>query len=224
MPLAPVHRLRKDEIVWLSQHRCPHGHSFLEHYNCFLAENPDKERIGFFDIETSHLAANMGVLLSYCILDDKTDEIFYSVIDGKDIRNKKIRDYKVVKNCIRDLLQFDRIVTYYGARFDLPYIRTKAVKWGIDFPPYGVKYSTDVWMIIKHKFRLHSNRLDVACRAILGKSDKTYLDTDIWMEASYGGDKEALDYILEHNKNDVSDLKELYKKVVDYQRPTRTSI
>jgi uncharacterized protein YprB with RNaseH-like and TPR domain len=221
----PVHRLKKSDIIWLANHRCDaHSMDYLSHYNCFLKENPNQKRVCFFDIETSHLKANLGVILSYCILDNQTGEIRYAVVDPKDLRKKDGRDRKVVRKCLDDLADFDLIVGYYSSRFDIPYIRTRAMIWGMEFPVYGTRQQKDLYYTVKYKFALHSNRLDVACRTILGHSDKTILDTDIWMDAAYSGDPEALAYILKHNKNDVTDLKKLYDKVLDYSYPITRSI
>ena len=80
MSIAPVSRLKKTEIVWLAAHRCRHSHTYLEHYNCYLDENPNKGRTGYFDIETSNLAANYGIMYCYCIKDGNSDKIFERTI------------------------------------------------------------------------------------------------------------------------------------------------
>ena len=65
---VPLHRLKKQELVWLATHRCRHRHLYIEHYNCYLKEHPDREKIGFLDIESSNLDGDYGIMLSYWIL------------------------------------------------------------------------------------------------------------------------------------------------------------
>lgn len=219
--LAPVGRLKKKEIVWLGRHRCRHGHTYLEHYSCYLKENPLNEKIGFFDIEASNLNANFGIMLCYCIKIGGKDKILERTITDKELRT--CLDKEVVKQCIKDLEGFDRIVTYYGKRFDFPFVRTRAVHLDIPFFNYGEVIHEDLYFNIKYKFKLHSNRLENACRVLLGQTDKTHIDPNHWLKALQG-DKKSLNYIIEHCRYDVRDLEKLYEKVFQFTRKTDTSI
>lgn len=221
--IAPVHRLKKDEIVWLGTHRCRHRHTYLEHYNCFIEENPTKSKIGFFDIETSNLAADFGIMLCYCIKEAGTDTIYHGVLKSNEARHETSPDKRIVSHCINDLLKFDLIYTFYGSKFDLPFLRTRAISLGIDFPVYGSVKHKDVYFIIKNKFRLHRNRLEVACNELLGESHKTHFDGNMWRRALQGN-AEALSYILEHCKADVIDLENLTYKIINFAYPHTKSI
>lgn len=223
---APVHRLKKSEIVWLSNNSCKHAHTYLDHYQCYLEELPEvKERIGFFDIESSNLVADFGIMLSYCILDGTNGEILSSVIKKADIERAKAgnEDHKVVRQCIEDLSKFDRIVTFYGKRFDIPFVRTRASICGVDFPHYGSLIHDDLYFVVRHRFRLSSNRLENACRVLLGDTNKTRVEGKYWRAAARG-DKESLSYILDHNKKDVEDLQRLYDHVLEFVRRQDVSI
>lgn len=217
--IAPVSRLNKHEIVWLSGHRCKHKHTYLEHYPCYVSENPLKEKIGFFDIEASNLAANFGIMFCYCIKVAGKDEILERVITKKELST--CLDKNVVKQCIEDLGKFDRIVTYYGKRFDMPFVRTRAVATGLGFPGYGEIVHEDMYFNVKFKFRLHSNRLENACRVLLGSTDKTHLDPEYWIKALQGN-KKSLDYIADHCRKDVTDLEKLYNKINNFTKKTET--
>ena len=223
MPIAPVHRLTKKEIVWLGTHRCEaHGHTYLEHYSCYLREHPEKNRIGFLDIETTDLNADYGFIMSYCILDNETGEIIGRLIKPKEIRNG-VFDKKLVKQLINDMKKFDTLVTFYGTRFDLPFIRSRAVHHGYEFPVYGMINHLDVYYIIRNKFKLHRSSLATATEFLLGDTNKTRISGDIWMKATTGN-KKALEYVYEHNKYDVIDLKRLYDKVIDFKKRTDRSM
>ena len=218
----PVYKLKKTELVWLNANKCKHGHTYLEHYNCFLKENPNQNRIGFFDIEVSNLKANVGLLLCYCIKDFGSDEIIEGCITPKDLRSDRL-DEKVVRKCVSDLSKFDRIVTYYGTGFDIPYIRSKAVHCGIDFPCYGEMLHTDLYYIVRNKFKLTRSSLKVATQYLLGDTNKTEIDWKTWIRAGLGH-QPSLDYVLEHCRMDVVDTQRLYEKIMGFKKETDLSI
>lgn len=132
-------------------------------------------------------------------------------------------DKSVVKNCIRDMMLFDKIVTFYGARFDLPFLRTRALVHKIKFPGYGEQRHIDVYFIARGKLRLNSNRLEVVARTILGETQKTKIEYKHWLRGTQGN-KRSLAYILDHNKRDVLDLEKVYNVLIGFKRQTNTSI
>jgi len=223
---VPIHRMKKKEIVWLFTHRCKHGHNYAEHYACFLRETPNiKERIGFLDIETSNLDANWGIMLSYCIKDKDSNRIYSSVITKRDIGkyNADQTDKRIITKLIKDLKRFDRIVTHYGRRFDIPYIRTRALIMRISFPFFGSIQNDDTWVIARRKLKLNSNRLATIEKALIGKGTKTHLEPKYWI-AGARGDKKALEYILDHNIKDVLALEKIWYKLRDFVSKTNCSI
>lgn len=224
----PIHRLKKSEIQWLASHTCSaHHHDFLTHYNCYLKEHPNTDRVGFFDIETYGLDADFGILLSYCIKLAGKDDILYNVITHKDISTAKAgdEDRRVVTACVNDLAKFDTIITHYGNafRFDIPFVRTRAVAMGIPFPYYGTIKQYDTYPILKSRFKLSRNRQENAVRTLVGTTEKNHISGRYWRAAARG-DTKALGYVLDHNKRDVRDLERLWNKIKDFARRADTSI
>lgn len=225
--IAPVHRLKKKEIVWLARNRCKHGHVYLTHYDCFLKEQPldapHNEKIGFLDIETTGLNASFGFCLTYCIkeLDGK---IIKNSVTPYEVKNCKF-DKRLMEDLVKDMAKFDRFVVYWGKsqRFDLPFLRTRALKWNVPFPEFGKHYVTDVFDIVKSKLRLYRRSLAIASLFFdLGRKDKP-LGGDIWMKAVQG-DKASLAYVLEHNVDDVILTEKLWKKLKNYMLQSNVSI
>ena len=70
---------------------------------------------------------------------------------------------------------------------------------------------------------MSSNRLENACRVLLGKTHKTRIESSYWIRALQGNPR-ALNYILDHNKKDVIDLERLYLKVINFATRQDTSI
>ena len=169
----------------------------------------------------SNLRADFGVVFSYCIK-ELDGELITNVVAPQEIR-KGMYDKRIMKDLCSDLRKFDKVITFYGSRFDLPFLRTRAVYYGLDFPIYKEVLHQDAYYIVKNRFLLHRNRLETACRFFNIPCKEHPLKPDIWFEAM-GGKKKALDYILEHNKEDVISLELLWKKINFYSQCSKRSI
>lgn len=183
-----------------------------------------EERIGFLDIETSNLDANFGVILSWCIK-IKDGDIIYGLLNDKDFREKEAFkvDKRIIRDLINEILKFDRIVTHYGRKFDIPFIRTRALIDDLEFPSFGTIVNDDTYYMARYKLKLNSNRLETIARTLFGFSDKSHLDGTIWLSA-VRGEKRALNYVLEHNKTDVIELEKVWLKLKDFVGIRNTSI
>jgi uncharacterized protein YprB with RNaseH-like and TPR domain len=181
--------------------------------------------IGFLDIETSDFKADIGYMLSWCIkgLDTKKDNIQYDVIKQKEVLNGSF-DKRITSSLLEEMEKYDVLVTYYGTGFDIPFVRTRAVINGHEFPlDYGSNVHFDVYYVIRNKFKIRRNSLKIACEQLLGKTNKTDVNINVWKRARLGH-QESLDYVLEHNKYDVIDTEALYKLAVNYRRNLNTSV
>jgi len=222
MALINPYKLKKDELLVLMTRRCRHGHRYIEHPACYIKEQGYEKVIGYFDIETSNLNADFGIMYSYAFKVDGEDTYYCSRVTKDELRNGTL-DKRLVKDCIKDMMKFDVIITYYGTRFDIPYLRSRALYYNYDiFPMYGYIKHIDVYSMVKNKLKMHNGRLESACR-FLGIEGKTHLDSRYWVRAMTG-DEQALEYILEHNKKDVEITEKLYKRLEPYYRRTNISI
>ncbi|MEM4134562.1 MAG: ribonuclease H-like domain-containing protein [Candidatus Micrarchaeia archaeon] len=216
--------------------RCRHRHTIDEHPGCFannniLEKDYIKEtgqpwytypgyKIGYLDIETSTLSADNGYILTWCIK-EKGGKVFSDCIQKEDIFNYEF-DKKVVSSLVEKLSDYKIIVTYYGTNFDIPFIRTRALKWGLEFPAYGSIYTWDLYYTVKSKLSLSRNSLDRAC-SLLGIKGKTHLDLDVWALATLG-DEKALKKVLTHNRFDVIILEKLHDRLSFSRKWIKTSI
>ena len=221
MALAPISRLRKQDIIWLSKNYCKHKHTYLAHYNCYIADNPRNEKIGFLDIETYSFYANKGLVLCWVIR--VANKNYFDVIKKEDLLNRKIRDKNVVRSCVERIKNLDRLVTYWGSGFDIPFLRTRALFHNVNFPNFGEINHTDVYYMVRNKLKLERNKLENACLMVLGKTRKSKFSYEVWFNALYG-DKKSLQKILGHCKGDVLDLKDLHDKILNYSAATNRSI
>lgn len=176
---------------------------------------------GYLDIETTNLRADFAYIVSYAIKTKGNEVIYSGLITKKEIFDEQF-DRRLVSDCIRDMLRFKRIYTYYGTRFDIPFIRTRALKWGLDFPPYGLIQHQDIYYLVKSKLCFSSNRLEKVCE-FLGIDGKTKLSGNIWVLAAVGN-KECLQYIYQHNIADVSILEKVHERIKEYADVNKRSL
>ena len=224
--IAPVKRLTKRELEWLGGHYCRHRCTYLSHYNCFLDEKPEQcefiEKVGYLDIEATNLKADFGYIFSYAIKDRESNKMYGRVLTSPEIR-RFIFDRNLMAEFLRDVKNFHRIVTYYGSRFDLPFIRTRCLKFGLQFPEYQDLYQTDCYYMVRNKLNLHRSRLESACQFFNIPAKQHPLNPDIWLKA-LAGDKESLEYIWLHNKEDVISLEQVHKLLENYSKNSKVSI
>ena len=211
----------KQTILRLSKQTCRHGHSLIVHPTCLRKELGQEERVGFIDGEMSNLAATFGYVISYCIK-EADGKIHERVLTPEEIKNH-IFDKELIREFIADARQFDRLIGYYSTKFDIPFFRTRAIYWEFLFPLYSEIKHTDVYYIIRNKFKLHRNRLENACQFFDIPCKGHRLNPTIWQRAM-SGDKRALKYILQHNREDVISLEQLYNKVNLYAQMNKRSI
>ena len=209
---------RKDDLVRMAGKYCKHGHTLLAHPKCFQRRD---ERVGILDIETSDLCADYGFMLSYCIK-EVNGPLIENNIGVNEIREGRW-DKRLVENCVRDIQQFDRLVGWYSSCFDIPFIRTRALKWGIEFPRWGTIWHTDLWNVARKKLKLRNNRLQTACELFGVPAKDTRLTPEICM-SSRAGDSGAIAQVLKHNIEDVYSTEELYWLVSGMYHVTKSSI
>jgi uncharacterized protein YprB with RNaseH-like and TPR domain len=153
-------------------------------------------------------------MLSWCILNNDTGEVEKDIVLPNEIRKSYTFDKRICESLAKALKKYDRIIVYNGIdyRFDIPFARTRALKWGVDFPGYKEISVEDVYVMVKQKLRLSRKKLGNACGLFEIPAKSLPGDPNIWMRAS-AGDTAELEYVLEHNVEDVLSLKELYNRL-----------
>lgn len=240
--------------------RCIHRHTVKTHPNCFVVgrveppyvddadferrsgkpwwefrkENGDPfYRIGFFDIEVDNLKADFGTVLSWAIKPLGEDPV-YSVIKKKELFDIKY-DRRVVEDFIKELDNFDILVGYFSSRFDMPYMRAKALHYGMKFPGFALQqnrtgkfYSKgtlihwDLFYTVRSKLGISRKSLENACDYLGIEAKGTPLSRDTWRAAKYG-DPKAVEEVLQHNLEDVESTEALWMALQPYKKWTRTS-
>lgn len=218
--------MTKQEILKYAKQTCPHGHSYLEHSSCLEKVIGHVERTGFLDIETSNFSASFGIVVTWCIK-EKGGEIFEGYLEDKDFKDPNgYYDKRIMKLCAETMKTFDRLVVYWGRdrRFDIPFLRTRAVGMGIEFPLYQENIVNDAYDIVKNKFKFGRNSLHAACTHLGIESKDTPMSPDMWIKAVAGRDKESIQYILQHCREDVISTEKLWDRISNFANTPKTSI
>ncbi len=226
----------------LKQLRCFHRHSIETHPACFAQGlvnyefETDKEwekvtgtpwytfpeyKIGYLDIEADGLKTDFSTMLTWCIK-EKGGKITSGVIKKKELFSEIDVDKRLVTDLSKELAKYKIIVTYFGTRYDLPFIRTKAMRYGVPLLEYGGTYHFDLFYTVRAKMNLSRKSLDNACD-YLGIKGKTEIDKESWRRAKYGN-KAGLAEVLNHNEGDVVILEQLHSRLLPFRKWIRTSV
>lgn len=172
---------------------------------------------GIFDIETSALEADRGIILCAVIQGSnksapvifRTDELNPGWKKGK-----RGDDSAITSELTRALSKFDVLVAHNGTRFDVPFIRTRLARWGLTrFPDVKI---IDPLSIAFRKFRLNHNSLG-SISDFIGSTDRKHrLDLSVWMDCILNGNTKAMDEIVTHCLADVKELKDVLNLVKPY--------
>lgn len=222
---CPIRKLTKKEIIWLHDNYCRHGHRYIEHYNCYIQEDPETspihEKIGIFDIETTGLKANWSHMLCWCMKEQGKDIIHHDLITKRKARDKD--DEKIIKSAVKEIKKYDRVVTWYGSRFDLPYLRSRAIYFDIEFPSYRELYHTDLYYIARSKLAMHSNRLASVCQYFGIEAKSHPMTPELWTKSG-AGEQKALETVLKHCEEDVISTDKCWEILSKYSASTKRSI
>lgn len=167
-----------------------------------------KAKIKLWDLECSDLNANWGVVLCGGIKTYGKPGVVLPV------SKTPTNDKEVVKRIAAEISDADAWVTWYGGRFDVPFLNSRLIFHKLNpLPPIP---HIDGWRIAKYKLKLNSNRL-ASVQDFLGlETEKTKVSGITWLKA-ISGDKGAMNYIVEHCRKDVEVLEEAYDRIKGLQ-------
>lgn len=165
-----------------------------------------------FDIETSHLQADFGIVLCACI---KPAEKKIITFRGDELipnwTSKRSDDGPLVKAIADELDKYDGWVAHNGRRFDVPFLNTRLLKAGHK-PLRSPKFLIDPVELARNKLKMSYNSLEKLAQH-LGCNSKTDVDPSVWLRAVLDGDKKALQYIVKHCQEDVITLEYVVEKL-----------
>lgn len=172
-------------------------------------------RILVWDLETTDLKGNFGHLLTVAATWIGSEEMWtWRIDDHPDYGStpeSMMNDEWMVQGIVDVINESDMLVHQFGDRFDLPFINSRALAWGL-LPPNQIR-TIDTWKVARSNLALTSNRLG-SLADFLNDPDaqKGGLSKTEWKLAAHG-DREVLDKMVEYNIEDVIATEEVYKRL-----------
>jgi len=167
--------------------------------------NSENSAEAYLDIETTGLSS----------FSDAITVVGIFICKGKYERLVQLYGDQVTRaNLIDALKNVRRIYTYNGSRFDLPFIdAVLGINLEIEFDHYDLMY--DCWECnLKGGFKAVERQLQIP-RQTEGING---LDAvRLWWKYMESYDEEALNLLLQYNREDVINLKELRAKLSEYK-------
>lgn len=181
-----------------------------------------KLRVGYLDIEATHLKGNIGYMISWYIKPEGSNNFDYATIYKEEIQNYTF-DRRLVIELLKAFSKYDILYTHYGKnkRYDIPFITTRAMWHGLEhmLPLHGEKFLKDTIDIAWKKFALHRNSLDSLAELLeITSVKKTPLTPRDWIHAG-AGHPDSLEYVKEHNRHDVILLERIVKRLRILENP-----
>lgn len=116
-------------------------------------------------------------------------------------------DKFLLEQFIPVLNEADLIVAHNGDRYDLKFIKTRAIKHGLSML---VKYNQfDTLKVAKSKFMFNSNKLDYISK-FLGAKGKIKTEMKLWDDIIMNKCSQAMNRMLEYCDEDVRQLEKVY--------------
>lgn len=173
-----------------------------------------------FDLETTNLSADFGVVLCGVVKPGHGKPIVFRA-DKLNPKWDTARDddSAVVKAIVAELSKHDIWVAHNGAKFDVPFLRTRLLRWGLEQLP-NAKLIDPVWLA-RNKLRMSFNSLGQVAN-LLSCNTKTEVRPDQWLRASLGGCRKAMDYIVKHCVADVLVLEQVVGALKGYSTTFNT--
>lgn len=123
-------------------------------------------------------------------------------------------DKHIVKKMAELIDKADEVIAHNGDRFDIKWLRTRALLNDVRFP-IEIK-SIDTLKRVRSKFLFNSNRLDYLSKITGGHGKLNYGGIDTLNKIYLSNDKEALEMYVDYCKIDVTELQRVYSVLKGY--------
>ena len=130
--------------------------------------------------------------------------------------DKNQDDKFLIEQFVEVLNEADLIVAHNGDRFDIKWLKTRALYHRIPMLPNYPQF--DTLKIAKSKLYLNSNRLDYIAK-FLGYEGKIQTTPDLWHKICILNDQQALIDMLNYCDEDVRQLEKVYNELKYLDNP-----
>jgi len=166
-----------------------------------------------FDLETSSLDANAGIILCACAVEyGKTKVQTFRADSYKNWTIRKSDNSKLIKDLIDYLDDYDILIAHNGQYFDKAWINAGCIKYGLK-PVLRNKKFIDPVQLSRRHFKLGRNSLASLIDYLDIPEHKTSIEFKHWVQASHDSNTQSMDIIVQHCIQDVKSLAMIYHKL-----------
>jgi len=184
-------------------------------------------KILIYDLEVSYnivkswrVGYNLNINPSDIIKERKIICVSYKWLGEDQIYNiqwdKNQDDKFLLEQFIPVLNEADLIVAHNGDRFDLKWLKTRAIyhdlEMLVNYPQF------DTLKVAKKKFNFNSNKLDYISE-YLGFENKIKTSIKLWDDIIFKDCPKAMDEMVKYCNMDVELLEKVYNKLVHWENP-----
>jgi len=170
-------------------------------------------KTAIFDLETSNLYADTGILLC-AVIKEYGSKSAPTVIRADQFgtwKNQRSNCKPIVEATINALLDYDIYVAHNGQFFD----KTMLTSWALKFNlRVDLRFSRfiDPVMLARRHMRLSRRSLGNVLQFFGIEEEKTPIKWVYWMQSALDGNSKSLNYIVDHCVADVHLLEKVYDK------------
>lgn len=162
----------------------------------------EANKLAFFDIEATGLRGDYNSVLIVSVKPFASKVVSFKIAQPGN-------DKRVVREAIECLESFDCWASYYGKGFDIPMLRTRALKWGL--PDINKKHHIDLYFTLKHNL-LTARKSQGHLLSFLGTEEqKMSVGADTWNEILYNFEP-TMKTMQKRCESDAIGLQGLYEK------------
>lgn len=169
--------------------------------------------IGYFDIETTNLKADIGVCLVCSILSyPSMDMTTYRITDFA--RKHELDDRRIVEAARDKLVQHHVLCGWYSKGFDIPFLNARLVQNGLTKIPNHLHWDPIYQYKGWHGLQVGSSSLKNVADFYRLEEQKMAVSKDIWKRAG-AVNREALEVLVDRCESDVRVLARIAQKTLD---------
>jgi uncharacterized protein YprB with RNaseH-like and TPR domain len=168
----------------------------------FLRLVEKAKAICFLDIESLGFKGDYNSVLCVSILPFDSKPTTYAVLQPGN-------DQKVVRDAKAALESFDCWVTYFGKGFDVPFLNTRLLRWGV--PPIAKRHHIDLFYSLKANLLTGRRSQAHLLEWLETPQQKMAVSAELWNRVA-SDVKHVMPTMIKRCESDTAGLQALYKR------------
>lgn len=168
---------------------------------------------GVFDLETFGLDRGWGVLMVFSMMVHRGGApvwINYDLTMSPTWPDERSNDRWLAEKALSALSECHVLYAHNGSRFDIPWLRTLALKYNLPFPE---KKLVDPCSVAWKKYRVGSNSLSSLAQFLGLAESKMPVGPEVWRTALFDNNLDSWNTLRERCKSDVRLLNAVASRV-----------